>query len=325
VALFYYTLPQHWLGAVEGMKTIALMALNDMTAPHAQATNALLLKFPSTTSIACRTVPGMATAAHESTWADDYRIKHPETGDWHFIDLPFAGNGDVEMLCEKGCTPHAIADQIAQFQSNPDSAAAADALRFLIHFVGDAHQPLHNITNNDRGGNCIPLDFLTTATKRHVDSNTGKVSYDPELHNVWDKYILDDVLIGNTTEAAFANKLLQAAQPHRSEWRMVTLDNTIQNQVLTWATDAHQGAVQISYTHLVAGSHHKPITAEKLAGPATLQNCSDNGFQDKIAKKKVQINQTYVDAAGPLVEEQLEKAGLRLAALLDALWTSVGK
>ena len=34
--------------------------------------------------------------------------------------------------------------------SNPDSAAAADALRFLMHLVGDAHQPLHNITN-DRG------------------------------------------------------------------------------------------------------------------------------------------------------------------------------
>jgi len=39
----------------------------------------------------------------------------------------------------------------------------------------------------------------------------------------------------------------------------------------------------------------------------------------------VQINQTYVDSAGPVVEVQLEKAGLRLAPLLDALWTSVGQ
>jgi len=67
------------------------------------------------------------------------------------------------------------------------------------------------------------------------------------------------------------------------------------------------------------------ISAAKLSGPANLQNCSDNGFQDKIAKKKVQINQTYVDSAGPVVELQLEKAGLRLSALLDALWTSVGQ
>jgi S1/P1 Nuclease len=139
-----------------GHETIALTALSDMTAAHAQATNALLSKFPSTTKIACKEVPGMATAAHESTWADDYRVKHPETGDWHFIDLPFVGMDDIQTLCEKGCTPHAIADQITQFQGSPDTAAAADALRFLIHFVGDAHQPFHDITNNDRGGNCIP-------------------------------------------------------------------------------------------------------------------------------------------------------------------------
>src|SRR5262249_14850879 len=268
-------------------------------------------------------VSGMATGAHESTWADDYRVKHPETGPFHFLDLPFMGNGDVETLCDSGCTPHAIADQIVQFQNNPGTAAAADALRFLIHLVGDAHQPLHDITNNDRGGNCIPVDFLQIASKRKVDH--GTVSYDPELHSVWDKYIIDEVLIGGATEADFANRLLQAAQPHRTEWRMVTLDDSIEKQILAWVSDAHRRAIQVGYAHLVSGPNHNSIEASTLAGPDTLQNCSDNGFHDKIAAKKIKVNQTYVDAAGPVVEEQLEKAGLRLAALLDALWTSVGQ
>jgi hypothetical protein len=48
-------------------------------------------------------------------------------------------------------------------------------------------------------------------------------------------------------------------------------------------------------------------------------------FSDKIAMKKVRVTQTYVDSANPVVEEQLEKSGLRLAALLDALWTRLGK
>src|SRR5262249_46908344 len=163
--------------------------------------------------------------------------------------------------------------------------------------------------------------FLTTTSKRHVDSHTGKVTYDPELHSVWDKYIIDEVLIGTATEADFANRLLQAAQPHRGEWRKVTLDGTIENQILTWVSDAHQLAIQVGYANFVSGPQHKSIAASTLAGPDTLQNCSDTGFQDEIAKKNVQINQTYVDGAGPVVEEQLEKAGLRLAALLDALWT----
>ena len=101
--------------------------------------------------------------------------------------------------------------------------------------------------------------------------------------------------------------------------------DTIEQQVTAWVSDAHQLAMNTGYAHLVAGVHHKPISATKLAGPAGLQDCSLNGFQDKIAKKKVQISQTYVDSAGPVVEVQLEKAGLRLAALLDALWTSVGQ
>jgi hypothetical protein len=307
-----------------GHEAIALIAQRHMTPMHAQATNTLLSKFPSTTKIACREIPGMAVRAHESTWADDYRVAHRETGPWHFLDLPSTGMGDVVALCENGCTPHAIADQITEFQGNPNSAAAADALRFLIHFVGDAHQPLHAETNNDRGGNCIPVDFLTTSTKRQVD-NHGRVSYDPQLHSVWDRSIMDDVLVGNGSLSDFADRLLTAAQPHRMEWRNVTLKDTIEQQITTWMSDAHELAIQTGYTHLVAGIHHKPISATKLAGPAGLQNCSDNGFQDKIAKKKVQINQTYLDSAGPVVEGQLEKAGLRLAALLDALWMSVGQ
>src|SRR5262245_14049316 len=295
-----------------------------MTPMHAQMTKSLLSKFLSTTKIACREVPGMPVAAHESTWADDYRLAHRETGFWHFLDLPLTGTGDVVALCEGGCTPHAIADQINEFQTYPGSAAAADALRFLIHLVADAHQPLHAETNNDRGGNCIPVDFLTTSTKRHVDSH-GKVTYDPELHSVWDKSIIDDVLVGNGSLTDFADRLFQAAQPHRMEWRNLTLNDTIEQQITTWMMDAHQSAINTGYAHLVAGVHHKPISATKLAGPACLQNCADNGFQDKIAKKKVQINQIYVDSASPVVEVQLEKAGLRLAALLDALWTSVGQ
>jgi hypothetical protein len=105
----------------------------------------------------------------------------------------------------------------------------------------------------------------------------------------------------------------------------VTLDDTIEKQIINWMNETHQRAVDTGYAHLVRGAHHTAITAAKLAGPATLQNCSDQGFQDKIAGKKVQINQGYVDAAGPAVEEQLERAGLRLAAIIDALWTSVGK
>ena len=43
--------------------------------------------------------------------------------------------------------------------------ARADALRYIIHFVGDIHQPLHDTTNNDRGGNCVPVAFFGHAPR----------------------------------------------------------------------------------------------------------------------------------------------------------------
>jgi hypothetical protein len=73
------------------------------------------------------------------------------------------------------------------------------------------------------------------------------------------------------------------------------------------------------------GTHHKPISAKKLAGPDDLQNCSDNRFQDKIAKKNVQINQPMLTVPVPSLKSSSNGPDLQLAALLDALWTSVGR
>ena len=47
--------------------------------------------------------------------------------------------------------------------SATDARVRADALRFIIHFAGDLHQPLHCVSNNDLGGNCVPIDFFGNA------------------------------------------------------------------------------------------------------------------------------------------------------------------
>jgi hypothetical protein len=59
-----------------GHEAIALIALRDMTPVHAYPANALLNKFPSTTKDCLSRDSCMAVAAHESTWADDYRLAH---------------------------------------------------------------------------------------------------------------------------------------------------------------------------------------------------------------------------------------------------------
>ena len=106
---------------------------------------------------------GLDAFADSSTWADDERTIRPETAGWHFLDIPRgAPKGDIAQYCppSTGCVTSAIADQLAVLH-NPGASpqARADALRYVIHFIVDLRQPLHGMTNNDLGGNCVPVTF----------------------------------------------------------------------------------------------------------------------------------------------------------------------
>src|ERR1039458_4239341 len=143
----------------EGHQVIALLAEKHLS-PHALATvNQILRSSPIDPSLSryCKD-GGIDAMSDAATWADDFRSQHPETGPWHYIDIPLSTSGRsvakiVEKFCDpkESCVTRAISDQLTILRS-PDSSQAkrADALRFLIHFVGDLHQPLHTTTNNDQ-------------------------------------------------------------------------------------------------------------------------------------------------------------------------------
>jgi hypothetical protein len=294
---------------------VALIALQNMTAEHASATNALLTKFPNTVKPFCGET-GLAPAAQDSTWADDFRKQAPQTGRWHYIDLPFTGTPDLPALCQSGCVIQAIKEQIAVFQANPGTAKAADALRFIIHLVGDVHQPLHGISNNDHGGNCIPVRFLKQKPWRRTDSK-GNVFYSIELHLVWDVNVVDKDL-GENDISKYAGRLSTEAAPHRSEWTSFSISDDMEKVALGWARESHDTAVAVSYANLDAGSPPGPIDASAIAGPPDLTSCG--AFQDRVADMKVRLNGHYVHVAIPAAEQRMEQAGMRLAAVLDQLW-----
>ena len=91
-----------------------------------------------------------------ASWADDYRRDHPETRPWHYIDIPLPESKiDMARECPNG---QCVIAQTERFLSvlndlKADKAAKAEALKFVVHFVGDLHQPLHDEDNADKGGN----------------------------------------------------------------------------------------------------------------------------------------------------------------------------
>lgn len=129
--------------------------------------------------------PGSGDFVTVGAWADDIRNERRETGSWHYKDLFFRDDGKRPVNHAE--EPNAVS-KIREFvailkdRSKPD-ADRAEALRFVIHLVGDIHQPLHATAREtdaypkgDRGGN----DF---AILPPADSGERGPR---NLHSLWD-------------------------------------------------------------------------------------------------------------------------------------------
>ena len=132
-----------------------------------------------------------------ATWADDLRNADPErfkaTSRWHYINAQGGGCGfDVARDCPDGnCVTAAIESQRRILADRSQSLEARrDALKFIVHFVGDVHQPMHAGSRPDSGGNRFQVSLRTPiqpeayARKDYVDGVMGT-----NLHSIWDYYI----------------------------------------------------------------------------------------------------------------------------------------
>jgi hypothetical protein len=169
--------------------------------------------------------------------------------------------------------------------------------------VGDIHQPLHDATNSDRGGNCVPVAFFRHAPR---ETNSAEENYSPNLHEVWDVEIIDEFLNGQTQETAAANLNREFRAKIRA-WQSKPAD------FASWAWESHQLAESTAYGRL-------PVKIA-IEAPRPIESCADN---DHVSTRMLRLNErldtAYQDAAAPVVKGQLAKAGIRLAALLNSVW-----
>ncbi len=122
------------------------------------------------------------TLAGIANWADKLRDTDPALGKatsrWHYINLGEQACTYVrEQSCADGnCVVEALRAQTAILADTQRSKAERlQALKFVVHFSGDVHQPLHAGFEHDRGGNDVQTNF------------EGKGS---NLHSVWDSGLL---------------------------------------------------------------------------------------------------------------------------------------
>lgn len=119
------------------------------------------------------------TLAEVSVWMDDIKSDHAydHTHDWHWVTVPDDQTYEQAEKNKNGDIIAKIEEITAALKTGKlDKAQEAEGLKYLIHLVGDIHQPLHVGGGEDLGGNAVKVQWF----------------YQPSnLHRVWDTDMID--------------------------------------------------------------------------------------------------------------------------------------
>jgi len=229
--------------------------------------------------------------ARASTWPDEIKKDRPDTAIWHYIDLALQDKKDqISLRCpDSNCVTARIDMFSAQLRNDaaaPDPGVDLDALRFLVHFLGDVHQPLHAVSDADLGGNCEPLAETYEKARN--------------LHALWDGPMVNDI---NPDDRLLAGELKKDLDSFGEGRRRKMAEGSVDD----WAWESHRVAEKEIYKRLA-------IPKAPVLFPA---NCPL--APEEIQEDKISVEGSYMDAMKPIVRLQLERAGLRLAKLLNTL------
>ncbi len=203
----------------------------------------------------------------DADWADEIRADRPQTVAWHFVNIEIGSKGyDPRRDCpHDDCVVAQINRDVAVLkQANAPHTARLEALLYLIHFVGDVHQPLHAADRHDKGGNrfVVYLDHRRT-----------------NLHSVWDQDVV----------TALGREPLPVAAAIEAQYSAAQKTAMMRGTPADWANESFEIAAHDIYAHL------------RFRGP-------------------VRLPPDYPERQSAIVRLQLERAGLRLAMLLNEIF-----
>jgi hypothetical protein len=289
----------------KGHQTVAFIAEKHLTAEARQLVQSLLAENPIDPKL--KRYCGNATndlMVDAATWADDVRSER-RNGPWHYIDIPRGKEkGSLDEFCGKeGCVTRAIEEQRAILKDrSADPAKRAEAIRYLIHFVGDLHQPLHATTNADNGGNCVPVKYFhhePLLSSFHPE----REDYSPNLHQLWDTEIIErDMEVSNPSR--YADELDARFHTENPAWEAAGI------HVDGWAWESYNRAETVAY-----GGFPEKIAIEPDVKP---KSCSDdNHIAKRMFDLHLAVGDAYQNSAAKSAQTSIAEAGVRLAMILN--------
>jgi len=150
--------------------------------------------------------------ADASTWADENSQDIPGSAAWHFVNVPISAPHYTSRDCHNNCVVSRL-EEFRKILADPHAPRARKqmALRYVVHLVEDAHQPMHVGDRRDRGGNTVQLQFFR-------DDYTN-------LHQVWDSGLLRN---GYRNERELVDDLIDLARrPEARDWTKGTVEDWV--------------------------------------------------------------------------------------------------
>ncbi len=260
----------------------ASIAWSQLSPAARREVRALLRAAPALNTPTCR----LASIEDASVWPDCVRAVHYDrfgfSSPWHYQNISVCAAFDINAKCDNGdCVTAQIPRQQAILADRSRPAhERLQALSFLVHFVGDMHQPLHLGDKADLGGNQVRAAFGFKSPERM------------NLHRIWDSDLAERAL---TEPPAITPASITLAQ--RALHRAGAADTPA--RVAGWAREAWDIARSTVYPELRDTPDSCPVPAAKRA-----------------ALPRASVTPAYVEAATPAVRLQVARAGSRIALLV---------
>lgn len=230
-----------------------------------------------------------STLGAAANWADCVRYGPPYKGTYneHFDDMPYCPKPPAPppskdsycpgSVCASAAIPKYIAQLKAAGTSDFDRAAA---LAFLLHFVGDQHQPLHNIDNaDDHGGGRVVIEI--------APSRSGGRPARTALHKIWDGDVVKWVF---SSEGVAVAATADRARAKAAQW---TVSDFSEATATEWSIANHALAVRA----------YDAVSPPPVCG---------------VTNSKVhKISRAYFGKFSPDVQDQLASASVRLGDILE--------
>ncbi len=162
--------------------------------------------------------------ADASTWADENNQSIPGSAAWHYVNVSISSPSYSPRDCHDNCVVSRF-EEFRRILADPHAPKSRRrmALRYVVHLLEDAHQPMHVGDRRDRGGNNLQLQFFR-------DEYTN-------LHQVWDSGLLR---VGYRNERELVDDLIELARrPEARDWTRGRIEDWV-NESLEAARQAYR-------------------------------------------------------------------------------------